>query len=107
MLQIFCFGCYGRVRAATERNAVYTDHDDTVLPNVHWRVPHRILTISTMSRLNEFVQSTHSADRKNAMGHTPMNIGQHCIIMIRVYGIALSGCSYTTVTTKAEDLQHA
>ena len=53
MLQIFCFGCYGRVRAATERNAVYTDHDDTVLPNVHWRVPHRILTISTMSRLNE------------------------------------------------------
>ena len=41
--------------------------------------------------------------RKNTMGHTPMNTEQLLRITALVYGIALSGCSYATVTTKAED----
>ena len=32
-----------------------------------------------------------------------MNIGQHLIIMTLICGIALSGCSYVTVTTKAKN----
>lgn len=65
MLQIFCFGCYGRVRAATERNAVYTDHDDTVLPNVHWRVapscfydPFSLLIVLILSGHFEIIEWT-------------------------------------------------
>lgn len=49
-MQTLCIGCYGRVRAAPERNAIYQGRDPQQLPSVHWRVPHRILRVLSFIR---------------------------------------------------------